>query len=291
MHPHKIHRCYRILFTLLSCLCLLPLAGCNLLINFPGSTAQPSPSTSPTQLASPSMPQAAVTFQVSLPAPLPAGEALNLSVVDEVTGLALNPVNTPMQSVDDTHYHLTLLLPLNSLVKYRYSRQSQIYLLEDTPADKPVRYRMLLVSAGAVVQDVVASWSGTPFSGPTGRLTGKVLDARTNKPLPDVLLDAGGQQTLSDSNGIYNFETLPPGVHNLVSITPDGSYLPFQQGAQVQADTTTQANFSLAPAQMVKVVFNVSLPPSEYASLPVRLAGDLYQVRKMVGARRPRTDA
>ena len=48
------------------------------------------------------MPRAEVTFTVQLPEPLTPGESLGLSVVDEVTGLALNAVDYQMTPLDTT---------------------------------------------------------------------------------------------------------------------------------------------------------------------------------------------
>ena len=55
---------------------------------------------------------AETVFDVSLPAPIPEGSSLTLAVLDEVTGLPVNPVYYPMQAVDATHYTARLALPL-----------------------------------------------------------------------------------------------------------------------------------------------------------------------------------
>src|SRR5689334_25163593 len=64
----------------------------------PSNTALPSGPT-PTDL-----PRAQVTFTVRLPDPLAANEVLALSILDEVTGLALNTVDYPMTAVDNITY-------------------------------------------------------------------------------------------------------------------------------------------------------------------------------------------
>src|SRR5512141_970091 len=67
---------------------------------FPTNPANtPAPSTGSTP-----MPRAEVTFTVQLPEPLAPGEVLGLSVVDEVTGLALNAVDYQMTPLDTTTY-------------------------------------------------------------------------------------------------------------------------------------------------------------------------------------------
>ncbi len=105
---------------------MLLLNGCSFsLLNIPGvnlPTSTPVPPAGPTSTPQPS---AAITFRVTLPAPLLAGEVLYLSVVDEVTGLGLNPVNYAMQGMDTLHYTVTIPFALNSVVKYRYLRQGK----------------------------------------------------------------------------------------------------------------------------------------------------------------------
>ncbi len=104
-----------------------------------------------------------------------------------------------------------------------------------------------------------------------------------NAPIPGILIAAGGQQTLTDSDGRFNLEALPVGTHNLVAYAMDGAYQTFQQGARVEAGKTTQVSLSLTPASMVSVVFTVSVPSSSIQNLPVRLAGNLIQLGDTFG--------
>src|SRR5512137_766433 len=136
------------------------------------ATSTPGVPPAPTPTLQPS---AAVSFTVSLPSPLLAGEELALSVVDEVSGLGLNPTNYSMQGMDTLHYTATLPFPLGSVVKYRYVRQSSLPILEDDSAGRPVRYRLYHASAPGSVQDIISSWTDSLFAAPSGRITGKVL--------------------------------------------------------------------------------------------------------------------
>jgi len=278
MRIPDIHASARRLLPLL-CIIALLLDGCSFsLLDIPGlsiPTTTPSLPSGPT----PTPVQAAViTFNAFLPAPLQAGETLFLSVVDEVTGLGLNAINYSMQGIDTLHYLVSIPFALNSVVKYRYIRQGTIPIPEDDPFDKPVRYRMYNVTAPGVVEDVVASWSDSLFSNPEGRLTGKVLDASSNLPIVDILISVGGQQTLTDSSGSFVFEALPVGIHNLVAYAIDGSYQTFQQGARIEAGLRTPVSISLSPAQMVNVVFTLSVPSNTVQNAPIRFAGNLYQL-------------
>lgn len=252
------------------------------LIEIPGLTSTQAP-TVPSEPTATPMPSAAITFNVTLPAPLLAGETLLLSVVDEVTGLALNPDNHPMQALDAIHFSLTLPFPIGSVITYRYQRQAALPVFEDDSADQGVRYRMVYVAAPGVVQDVVSSWTDTSFSAPVGRITGKIVSAAGDQPLSDILVAVGGQQTLTDSSGSFVVEGLPAGTHNLVAYALDGSYQTFQQGATVVEGKTTPAHISLVPAAHVQVTFVVAVPDNTVGNAPLRLAGNLYSLGNTFG--------
>ena len=278
MGIQPVHPSSRRLLSLVSVLVLL-LSGCSFsLLDIPGlnsSTATPSLPSGP---ATTPQPSAVVTFSVALPSPLLAGETLYLSVVDEITGLGLNAVTYAMQGMDTLHYTVAIPFAMNSIVKYRYIRQGTIPLMEYDSFDKPVRYRMYDVTGPGSVDDVVASWSDSPFSSPSGRLTGQAVDSPNNTPIPNILIVAGGQQTLTDSTGSFVFENLPVGTHNLVAYAIDGTYQTFQQGARIEAGQRTPVTLSLTPAQMVNVIFTLSVPANTIQNAPIRLAGNLYQL-------------
>ncbi len=283
MRSQAIHPSTRRLLSLVSVLVLL-LNGCSLsLLNIPGLTSQtPTPSLPLGPTATPQS-SAAVTFRVTLPSPLLHGETLYLSVVDEITGLGLNAVNYAMQGMDTLNYLVAIPFTMNSIVKYRYIRQGTIPYPEDDAFDKPVRYRMYAVTGPGTVEDVVASWSDSLFSSPSGRLTGQVVDSSSNSPIPNILIDAGGQQALTDSTGSFVFNSLPVGTHNLVAYAIDGTYQTFQQGARVEEGMRTPVTLSLTPAQMVNVIFTLSVPANTIQNAPIRLAGNLYQLGNTFG--------
>lgn len=283
MRPKSVHPSARRLISLLSILVLL-LNGCSFsLLDIPGfnsPTAIPSLPSGPT--ATP-QPTAALTFRVALPSPLLVGETLFLSVVDEVTGLGLNAVTYAMQGMDTLHYTASIPFAMNSIVKYRYIRQGTIPVMEDDSFDKPVRYRIYDVTGPGTVEDVVSSWSDSLYSSPSGRLTGQVVDSATNAPIPSILIAVGGQQTLTDSAGSFVFESLPVGTHNLAAYAIDGTYQTFQQGARIEAGQRTPVALSLVPAQMVNVIFTLSVPANTIQNAPIRLAGNLYQLGNTFG--------
>ncbi len=285
MRNHSIGLSTRRLLSL-ACLLVLLLNSCTFsLLNIPGIT---SPATAPVSILSSEQtttpqPSAAITFNVTLPAPLPAEETLYLSVVDEITGLGLNPVNMTMQSMDTLHYTATVPFPMNSIVTYRYMRQGKSSTLEDTSADKTVRYRMYMVTGPGEADDVISAWADGLFSSPYGRISGQVVDASNNTPIPNILILAGGQQILTNSTGKFNLEELPVGTHNLVAYSIDGAYQTFQQGARVEEGKSTPVTLSLTRASMVNVVFTVSVPGNTLQNVPIRLAGNLYQLGDTFG--------
>jgi hypothetical protein len=271
------------LLSLVSIVCFLLLSCTFSRLNLPNITlvtSTPAPPPGPTSTPQPS---AATTFKVALPAPLQAGEVLYLSVLDEVTGLGLNPVDYAMQGMDTLNYTVTIPFAINSVVKYRYMRKGQALTLENTPADRAVRYRIYFVNGTGAVEDVVSAWSDSLFNSLNGRITGEVVDSSTNVPIPNILVAAGGQQTLSDSNGKFLIEALPVGTHNLVAYALDGSYQTFQQGARIEIGKSTLVTVPLTPASMVNVVFTVAVPGNIIQNPPIRLAGTLYQLGDTFG--------
>jgi hypothetical protein len=278
----KNHLARRLIRFALASLSLFAITGCTL-ISLPdlvpptGTPPYPLPPTPTPQ------PMASVTFQVAVPAPLLAGESLLLSVVDEVTGLGLNPAFYPMTGMDTLHYTVTVPFTLNSVIKYRYIRQGTLPTPEADSTGGPVRYRLVVVSGPGTIQDVVATWANTPFSGQTGRIAGQVLDTSSGAPLPNILVAVAGEQTLTDSSGAFALEGIPVGTHNLVAYALDGMYQIYQQGARVEAGKRTPVKVSLTPAPLVSVVFTVIVPQNTIRSVPVRLAGNLIQLGNTFG--------
>ena len=90
--------------------------------------------------------EALVTFNVEIPSNTPDDEPILLSILDEVTGLALNAKRFQMEAIDETHYKLTLPFELGSVVKYRFSRQGEILAEEHITDGRQVRYRLFHVT-------------------------------------------------------------------------------------------------------------------------------------------------
>ncbi|MBL8101884.1 MAG: hypothetical protein JNM02_05090 [Anaerolineales bacterium] len=222
-------------------------------------------------------PMAQTNFIVTLPEPLQANESLTLIVMDEVTGLPLNPTEYPMSARDSLTYTGTIPLPYNSVVKYRYARRGASLTMEDTTLGSAIRYRMHFVAGPADVQDIVSDWGDRSYSRPTGIILGQVFNADTGAPLPNMLVTAGGVQHITDSMGRFELGSLPVGTHNLLAYSLDGMYKPFEQGATVAEGQTTIVDLRVRPVKLVSVTFIVSVPSSTVPGVPVRIAGNLLQ--------------
>ncbi len=239
-----------------------------------GDTAQP---------ASTPVPSAEVSFTVHIPAPLAQGEILAISLLDEVTGLALNTTDYPLQALDAQTYHVSLPLPINAVIKYRYQIAGNTRAQETTSDNLPVRYRIFKVDGTSTVEDAVTSWTGLNYSGPTGHIQGLAIDAVSGEAIPNLLISAGGVQTMSDASGHFYLEGVLPGLHLLSAYALDDSHQPFQQGAQVEAGLITPVQIHVAPAALVNVTFVVNTPDNTVQGAPVRLAGNILQLGNTFG--------
>jgi carboxypeptidase family protein/glycosyl hydrolase family 113 len=261
-------------------LCLLAAGGmaCTIslfqLPKFPTIATQVPPPAVPTATL---LPKAQTVFIATIPEPLQAGESLGLSILDEVTGLALAPQLYPMQPVDATNFTATLALPYGAIVKYHYVRLSNTQAPEDTALDEPIRYRLYYVGGQAEVRDLVSSWSDRSYIRPLGSIQGRILNTDTGAAIPDILVTAGGERSFTDSAGRFDLEGLPTGTHNLVAYALDGTYQTFQQGATVAQGLSTAVEIKLKAAPLVHITFFVSAP-KDIQGVPVRIAGNLLEL-------------
>jgi hypothetical protein len=224
-----------------------------------------------------SLPRAQSVFIAQLPAPLASGETLALALLDEVTGLALNAQLYPMQQINPQTYSATLALPYRAIVKYRYVRMGSAQFPEDTALDANIRYRLFYAAGPAEVRDVVSGWSDQPNAAATGSIQGRILNADTGAPIPDILVTAAGQRCFTDSAGRFSLQGLGVGTHNLVAYAIDGTYETFQQGATVAAGLNTAVEVHLRAAALVRITF-VASAPSDVQGAPIRLAGNLVEL-------------
>ncbi|MBN2257792.1 MAG: hypothetical protein JW704_08200 [Anaerolineaceae bacterium] len=218
-----------------------------------------------------------VLFLVEVPSVSVSPGSVELLILDEVTGLALNPTSIKMQKRDDTHFSVEIEINLGSVIKYRYVKSGVIPIMEVGTDDEYIRYRMAVVDTPMTIYDTVPAWEDFSYQGDTGKIDGSVVDIITNVPVPNVMVNAAGRTSITASDGSFTLNGLPSGTHNLVAYTMDGSYLPFQQGARVETGLTTPAEIKVTPGQLVNITFLLNAP-SEYSGFPVRLAGNIIQL-------------
>jgi hypothetical protein len=261
-------------------ICVLMTLACDLSqISIPGY-----PSSSPTSESTPqpppeTEPQVEITFRTQIPPGTPPDQPVLLKIMEEVSGLAFSAQMVEMKPDDADHYSVKLIFAAGSVIKYRYSRRAPNGEIQEHISDgRSVRYRMYYATNPGTVDDVISRWTDTQYQNPTARIQGQITDSTNGQPVPNLLVSAGGVQTLSASDGSFLIEGLPAGVHNLVVFSMDGTYNTFQQGAKVAADSTTPAQIFVSPAKLVNVVFTVKVPTNTIPAVPIRLAGNLYQL-------------
>ncbi len=241
----------------------------------PGVTPQPPTVAVPTSTP---LPMAQVTFHLTLPSALSPNESLSLRVLDEVTGLGFNYVDYPMQARDALNYTATLPLAVNSVVKYRYVRTGGLGTPEYNAFNQPLRYRMFFAIGPGEVTDILAAWPDRPFIGTMGSIQGTAVNVDTGVPVPNLLVTAGGVQSVTDSAGRFNLQGLPAGTHNVVAYAMDGMYQTFQQGATVAQGLTTPVSVSVRTAALVPISLTVRVPSNTQPGAPLRIGGNLLQL-------------
>ncbi len=253
----------------------LALVGCSLQILPAGEQPSATESAFPHRVQDSEMVN--VTISTTLSSAYSPESKLAIDVLDEVSGLNHNVQRFPMQTSENGTFQATLQLPLGAVIHYRYVSTAPLEIVEYTPNGEPVVYRSLLVTRNAQIKDSISAWPEKPYIAGVGKLNGIVTDSATDQPLADVLITVAGLQSFTDMTGRYYFENLPVGVHNLVAHTLDGSYLTFQQQANVVEGLATPAVIKLQAAPEVQGTFTVSLP-NDAIGAPIRVAGNIYQL-------------
>lgn len=219
-----------------------------------------------------------VIFRVKLPKSVDGKNlAYALEILDEVTGLSLNPLRYELQNIDDVHYYVEITGKPGQILKYRYVKLAGIPMIETTSFGVPLRYRLYKIDYPSQVDDIVAGWEDQPYIGPKGDLRGQVITI-DNQPVPALLVVAGGQKTSTDSEGRFFFTGLPEGLQRISLLSLDGSMPYFQQEAVIAENATTPARIILSRKKLINVSFEVTLPEGEYTGIPIRIVGDLYQL-------------
>lgn len=244
--------------------CTLPSLG----VGLAGPTPIPGGTRGP-------LPAAEVVFTVTPPAGTTEDAGLQLLVLDEVTGLPYAAQAMPMTRQADGRWQVRLAPAVGSLLRYRYVRQAPSASEEFDGLGRPVRERLVHITGPTAQDDLIAAWLDAPYLGASGRVIGRVVDAATAQPLPEVLVSASGVTAYTDGEGAFRLDGLIPGMHALVAFTTDGAHRPLQRQAIVAAESATPAELALDAAPLVDVAFEVTLPDDTPAAAPIRIAGNL----------------
>lgn len=221
---------------------------------------------------------AEVVFEATLPQALAANTTLQLEILDEISCLNFNPTRYDMSLKGESTYYVRLPLPIDSIVKYRYILNTSPATSEKDMEGNDILYRMVKISDPVVVQDTVANWENAASTSAKGVLSGYIVDATNNIPLPSVLVTIAGKQTYTATDGSFTIENVPVGEHAMLAYHPSGAYQVFQQKAVIADGAQTPAVFGMQPAQYVNVSFHVDTPDNTVKGAPLRLLGNLLQL-------------
>ncbi len=269
-----ISRC----FCLIPCLLIIAFSGCTQYINFlPNQETElpPSPDNTLHNL---------IKFNVSLSDNIENRGDIFIDILDEVTGLSINPIRYQMNPEGNDTYSAQVSFTRGSIIKYRYVlNQDESYHPEYNSNSMPVRYRLLYVTNDHTINDLVYAFdnSQSGLCNNFGRIQGKVINASSNTGVADVLITAGGIQTYSATDGSYTLDCIKPGKQNLVAIHINGSFQPFQQEAIVAEKSITPAVIKMSPRSFVDITFTVKLPDNQLDivnSSNIRLIGNIYNL-------------
>jgi hypothetical protein len=250
-----------------------------------GTSSDPTPAPELESLNDSTYPLAEMEFIAKIPENTPPDHAIYISVLDEVTGLALNATLHQMMldeensDISNRLYKVKIPFPVGSTVKYRYTRQANALVVGEHLANgQPVRYRLAQVDGPGVVSDIISRWTDTDFVGQVGKIVGRATNAKDQSPISNLLITAGGAQTISAEDGSFQIDGLPVGIHNLVGYAMDAKYETFYQGAEIAGNLPTLTPIELEPRSLVSVEFLVKIPEGTPPIIPLRLAGNLQQL-------------
>lgn len=244
-----------------------------------GQAPTPEGPTAPFPTGNPALlPISELTITVRPPAGTATNADIALILLDEVTGWAFSGTRLPLKRTPDGLWTIKLTPPAGTLLRYKYVLQSVIDQFEAWTDGSPIVSRVLYVSGNSAFEDLIAAWGNTTYQGPTGRITGRLVDAESGQPLKEMIAVISGQTVFSDSSGEFGVDGLLPGLHTITVFSPDGAYSPAQQGAIVDADSTTPAQMELHKANRVQVTFEVTVPNDTIEGTPIRFSGNLFQL-------------
>ena len=221
---------------------------------------------------------AETVFQVRLVQPLVSEEKIYLEIIDEVTGIALNPTRFKMEALGSAEYTLRIPLAIGSVVRYRYIKDGSSNSIEKNPQGNQVNYRLHQITGPAQINDLVIGWDAVTYTGETGEISGFIFDKSTEVPLGEILVTINGMQTYTSFDGFYKFENVPLGEYTFLALHLNGLYKPFQQNAIIAQNSVTPASFGMEPSKLVEIAFSVIVPEDTDSNAVIKLLGNTYSL-------------
>ncbi len=127
---------------------------------------------------------------------------------------------------------------------------------------QPIRFSARSILALTLLTGLAVS---SAFAGTTGKLTGRVLDAK-GAPLPgvNVVLEGTRKGAVTDPNGVYVILSIDPGEYTATA-SLIGYHKEHKKGIRVQADFTTTVDFKLTETavELGELVVQAERPPVE----------------------------
>ncbi|MEJ2758625.1 MAG: hypothetical protein P8046_09115, partial [Anaerolineales bacterium] len=150
--------------------------------------------------------KAQIIFSITSLRPLAADDAVELVILDEVTGLPFNEEHIPMIKRDNGLLQVSYQAPVGTVVTYRYEKLTSngARIPEVTVSGDQVRLRRYHVAAPAALTETIAGWEDDlPDPSAVGSITGQITTADLGFPVKDMLVTAGGIQTITDADGNF----------------------------------------------------------------------------------------
>ncbi len=225
--------------------------------------------------------KAQIIFSITPLRPLAEQDSVELVIRDEVTGLPFNEEHITLERQGSGQLQVSYLAPVGTVITYRYEKLTSngARIPEVTVTGEQVRLRRYHVAQPAELIESIAGWEDDlPDPGVVGSITGKVVTEELGFPVKDILVTAGGVQTITDADGYFSLFPLSAGLHNLIAVSMDGQFLPSQYSVQVGTGQVTPADIQLTNTGWKQVTFNLSVPEDTIEGAPIRLAGNLLSL-------------
>ena len=131
-------------------------------------------------------------FEFKLSIPKPIQSEIVFEMVDDITGIELNPTRYVMEKIDDNHYQLILPVQIPSLIKYRFYKNNGLPIYETNTGNQIIEYRMAYITAPGEINNLLTNWSDEQYAYSYGRISGQAINSETQSPIPNALVVVGG---------------------------------------------------------------------------------------------------